>query len=157
MSVTQAESNQEDEGDRPQQENGDNMSPKSDMRSPTKERTPVSKKSEPVKVNSKYFNNEFEMGGSRNLIAHLYEYQKEYAKKYSTSRKDRIDVGQDLFSNDLQTPEGSLVSKIEPEKLNQFNNQLKQQNEKLVEHLKNYEQVQATKDLRHAFYNYDYK
>lgn len=138
-------------------DNGDTASQKSETSPSINDKTPVAKKSEPIKINSKYFNRDFDLGNYRNLISYLYEYQKENAKKYFFTSNIQANMSALPTTNGTHTSDGNLLVKADSDQLNLLNTQLKEKNDKLFEHLKKFEQVQATKDMRHVFYNFDSK
>lgn len=155
-SVTHTDSHPADDLDR-HEENGDDHTPhKSGSNSPEPEKPVVAKKvkSEPSKITSKYFNISYDLGSAANLLAYLFDYQKQNASKFSCTKNTKsIDFTPKV--NGVHSTEDTQLVKFENQKLATLKEQIKQQNAKFLEHLKTFDAIKATRDMRHIFFDFN--
>ena len=140
-------------------ETREGLSQKSEISSPVLEKIASTKKSksEPAKVHSRFFNAAYNLGDSANLISYLYDYQKNNANKYSANKKNKPVINVIPVANGEHTIKEAPVFKMGNEQITALNEQLKNQSQKFIENLKKYDSIQATRDLRHIFYNLNSK
>jgi len=156
-SVTHTDSHPADDLDK-HEENGDHTPHKSRSNSPEPEKPLITKKvkSEPTKITSKYFNISYDLGSSANLLAYLFEYQKQNASKFSHTKNTKS-IDFTPKANGVHPTEETSLVKCENQKLSTLKEQIKQQNVKFLEHLKNFDAIKATRDMRHIFFDLNSK
>ncbi len=156
-SLTHTDSHPADDLDK-HEENGEHSPRKSRSASPEPEKTTVAKKvkSEPSKITSKYFNISYDLGNSANLLAYLFEYQKQNASKFSNIKNTKsIDFTPKM--NGVHSTEETQLVHCENQKLSVLREEIKKNNAKFLEHLKTFDAIKPTKDMRHFFFDLNAK
>jgi len=132
----------------------DASSTKSETTNSYVEKPSVSKKPEPVKVTSKYFNSQFDLNGSTSLISFLYEYQKQFGSKFTHKKGKTSSSNGKLFEGTKEeTPNEEVFKKLDKEKLEDIKKKFRETSNNFTEYAKKNVQLYS-RDMREVYISF---